>query len=256
MCKSVVYDYVTAEYICTETGEVFGDRIVDTVPASNVLPVLPTIHDYGIGSTPAPSSGPLYKVLRLLNKYANIVNAPTSARIHASLLARKFVDDSKRRGLKIGRRTGHESGKRHKIIASTCLYIALRTAGVNMDIESFASAIGVNPRLFTNWYTRIALRYGIKVEPVDATSLIASKANNLNIPPHVVSRAIEICKTVKPFISSKPRILATSCVYQACIEHKLPVTGRQVSSAFGTKYDRILMVRKKIEKLLNTLKTR
>ncbi|MEM4593242.1 MAG: hypothetical protein QW196_07570 [Sulfolobales archaeon] len=29
MCRSVIYDYSTAEYICLENGEVFGDRIVD-----------------------------------------------------------------------------------------------------------------------------------------------------------------------------------------------------------------------------------
>ncbi|MEM4429596.1 MAG: hypothetical protein QXM08_00350 [Thermofilaceae archaeon] len=35
VCREVVYDPATAEYICLDTGEVFGDRIVDLVIAED-----------------------------------------------------------------------------------------------------------------------------------------------------------------------------------------------------------------------------
>ncbi|MEM3975044.1 MAG: hypothetical protein QW320_11805 [Ignisphaera sp.] len=228
MCRNMIYDEQSAEYICLETGEVFGDRIVGIAYGNEMYPV----RERNI------KNKRFFDIVNLINYYADQLNLSATVREQAIEYAKKLLE----------MRTHIRSER----IALACLYISARLIN-NIPSTVFCLKLRINCRSFSSTYTAIARKLGIKLNTVDASSTIVSAVNKLVRDPvmrgEIVKTALAVYNSARGLVTTARLYLIIASVIYACSMHDYSVSIEEAAHAFNVSESSISYALRRIRSL-------
>ncbi|MEM3948023.1 MAG: transcription initiation factor IIB family protein [Zestosphaera sp.] len=254
--SSIIYDEIRGEYICTETGEVLEERVVDTGPewrgfevsngAGKVRgsePVTSKVHDYGLTTSideltlegrklndlnksirASSREKKIVKALQLANTVINKLNLPNSNLIKND--AGMIVNRLYRRGL-IKR-------KNMKAMIAAVLITTLKNYSIPFDSREILNLCQVTQRDVWKALLKIHRDSGerIRVGVVDPLSYVRQYSNILEVSPETESLAMNLVTAARRLgiTSGKgPQGVAAASLYLASILMNQKLTQQDIS---------------------------
>lgn len=232
MCREVVYDPATAEYICLDTGEVFGDRIVDLLP----------LRDWQHYSTERLEVDPgrVVEVARLILHYAEEFNVSGAAREEALRLAKLIAERN-------------FWPMQPETIALMILSIAARNVD-DAPVTAFCRKLKVNCRKFAAAVVHMAERLGVKLKEPDASRVIVSYVNRLvadeSVRGEIARHALELYEKAKAFVHASRANLAAACLIYAMRQRNISVSFEHAADKLNLSLSTISYTYRRLRELI------
>ncbi|MEM0065839.1 MAG: transcription initiation factor IIB family protein [Sulfolobales archaeon] len=238
----VVFDEFRGEYICTETGEVIEDRLVDLgkewrsfVPSSNKergeVPNTLKVHDMGLHTEIDGSSWigrrlaelnnmsrvvssddrKLSRALKLSNEVINKLSTPGSTRLkeEVGLILRKLV------------KSGILGRKRLGAFVAASIICAAENLNIPINTKDVVNYCGVTLGDLWDALMKIRRDLGIaKSRSYDPRTLVLTYAQKAGLPSQVATLAMKIVeagRTSGSLLSKGPQGVAVASLYVASI---------------------------------------
>lgn len=254
--SSIIYDEVRGEYICTETGEVLEERMIDVGPewrffeiaseASRVRgsePVTSKVHDYGLSTVIDERSYEgrklnelnkssrihsrekrLVKALQLMNSVINRLSLPNSDLVKND--AGMIVNKLYRRSI--------IKKKNMRAIIAAVIITTLKNHNIPLDTREILNLCQVTQREVWKALLKIHRDSGEKIRPgiVDPLSYVRQYSSVLKISPETESLAMKLVITAKNsgITSGKgPQGIAAAALYIASILMNEKLTQQNIS---------------------------
>ncbi|MFQ6136625.1 MAG: transcription initiation factor IIB [Candidatus Hydrothermarchaeales archaeon] len=267
---SLSKDYLRAEVVCNDCGLVIDENIVDTGPEWRAFdneqkmkrsragaPMTYMIHDKGLstvmdwknkdargGDIPVRSRAQLYRMrkwqnrlrvsnaqernlmlaLTELNNLSSRLNLPKNISEVAAVLYRKALDKRLIRGRSI------------EGVVAAVVYAACRKCNVPRTLDEIAEAANMSKKDVGRVYRFIARRIGINLNPTTPIDYVPRFRSELNLPPEVQSKAIELIKSAMDLQLTSgrgPTGLSAAAIYIASILAGERVTQKEVADVAG-----------------------
>ncbi|MEM4501260.1 MAG: hypothetical protein QW512_03925 [Thermofilaceae archaeon] len=207
MCRSVIYDYSTAEYVCLETGEVFGDRIVD----------LPSTRDLQH-----------YSDIKLRLRRRKLRRRRLVREVYRLGAALELSEQTVKQAVALSQRKLPDP-RSVRLTALALLYIAdrlLHGTPSTLFCRKLLKKLQmrIECRKFTALCRSIAAELNIKLDAVevDCTNTILRTASlvtdNDHLKAEIVKRAKALYSKLKQYYTGSRYYLAISCVIHAARE--------------------------------------
>ncbi|MEM4500913.1 MAG: hypothetical protein QW512_02130 [Thermofilaceae archaeon] len=207
MCRSMIYDPSTAEYVCLETGEVFGDRIVD-------LPSMRDLHHYS------------YSDIKLrLRRRRKLRRRRLVREVYRLGAALELGEQTIRQAVALSQRKLPDP-RSVRLTALALLYIAdrlLHGTPSTLFCRKLLKKLQmrIECRKFTALCRSIAAELNIKLDAVevDCTSTILRTASlitdNDYLKAEIVKRAKALYSKLKQYYTGSRYYIAIACTVQA-----------------------------------------
>ncbi|QJF12345.1 putative transcription initiation factor B [Acidianus rod-shaped virus 3] len=249
ICPSnkIIFDAERGEYICTETGEVIEDRVVDQGPewkaytqedrdeksrAKTIKPTLYTNSGFLPTTQPKPKKstiGAIYpgddrvliQALKYLRTMAPKLDAPAFVEEEAGRLLQKVWK------AKFLRHYGYE------IVALACIYVAFRKFQIDISFEEYSRKVfdltGILKSELKHVYFKVLKHLDEKI-PVLATDVaIKECGQRLGLPIEIIQKAIELSQKID--ISGRSRrIFAGAILYYVASNMKYPIYQYEIAT--------------------------
>lgn len=242
--SSIIYDEVRGEYICTETGEVLEERMVDVGPewrffevaneTSRVRgsePVTSKVHDYGLStiidehSYEGKKLNELNKSSRVRNKEKRLVKA---LQLMNSVISRLGLPNSdlvkNDAGMIVNRlyRRGIIKKKNMRAIIAAVIVTSLKNYSIPFDTREILNLCQVTQREVWKALLKIHRDSGEKIRlgVVDPASYVRQYSCALKVSPETESLAMKLVAMAKNsgITSGKgPQGIAAAALYIASI---------------------------------------
>ena len=279
----IIFDQERGEYICTETGEVIEDRVVDggaewrafepeRVRAEKMTEFL---HDKGISTTigvmkidnteermkiarlrvlqekarvKSSADRNLSKALKELERIGSLLNLPKAVKEEAAVIYREAV----KKKIVMGRSIDS--------VLAASIYVACRKMKVAVSLDDIAKYSKADKKEVARHYRTLMIRLKIKVPVNDAKEHAIKIAELLGVSGKTTVKAIEIIEKVREKgISSgkEPASIAAASLYIACLLNDERRTQKEISMTAGITETTLRMRYKEIMKALKiTLQTK
>lgn len=254
--SSIIYDEVRGEYICTETGEVLEERIIDVGPewrffevtseTSRVRgsePVTSKVHDYGLSTVIDEHSRVgkklnelnkssrihtrekrLVKALQLMNSLINRLNLPNSDLVKndAGIIVNRLY------------RKGIIKRKNMRAIIAAVIITTLKNHSIPLNTREILNLCQVTQREVWKALLKIHRDSGekIRIGIVDPLSYVRQYSCILGVSPETESLAMKLVNTAKSsgVTSGKgPQGIAAAALYIASILMNEKLTQQNIS---------------------------
>ena len=266
----IIFDSERGEYICTETGEVLEDRVVDQgaewrayTPEEKITksrvgaPLDPLMHDMGISTIidwkdndaigNSLDENKRKKMMRLRkwqlrtnlesSHDRNLFRAINEIERISSLLNLPKV--AKNEAALIYRKAIEKDLTRGRSIdefVAASIYLACRKMRLAITLEEVARYVKNNKKDIARAYRLLLNVLKIKVPLNDSRDYIIKAGNILNLKTETVRKAIEIAEKAKKVgvgIGKDPGSLAAGAIYIACVLNDDSRTQRDIAVATG-----------------------
>ncbi len=185
----------------------------------------------------------LAQAMSELERLASQLNLPKSITELAALLYRKMVVQKLARSRSIDAMVG------------AAIYAACRMRNSPRSLEEIAKESRVSKKKIGQHYRLLVDRLKLKMPISDPANYIPRLISQLNLPPRVQRRAIEIIRKAKEkrtlVTGRDPRGLAAAAIYVASILEDAKVTQREIAVAGGVTE---VTVRNRYKELVRKLK--
>ena len=257
--KSVIYDEVRGEFICTKTGEVLKDRVLSYGPEWRMqdlgsidvrvragTPYTNKVHDHGF-HTEIDSKTFLGRKLSRINKGVRAVNNRERKLVRALRLMNDVIGHL---DLPNSNLLKNEAGsilqnlskksflkkKNYKKLVAASILIASETTGTPVDKKLVMSVCEVTSTELWKAMIKIKRDSGIPIraKPLDPLKFIDKMANELDVAPATKALAIKIISIAKKegLTSGKgPRGIAAAALYIASVLLDERKTQKEVSES-------------------------
>jgi transcription initiation factor TFIIB len=258
--SSIIYDEVRGEYICTETGEVLEERLVDVGPewrSFEVIsdtgrvrgsePVTSKVHDYGLSTTIDEHSYEgrklnelnkssrvlsrekrLVKALQLTNSIINRLNLPNSDLIknEVGMIVNKLY------------RKNIIKKKNMRAMIAAVIITTLKNHNIPLNTREILNLCQVTQREAWKALLKIHRDSGerIRLNVVDPLSYVRQYSCLLEVTPETESLAMKLVTTAKNsgITSGKgPQGIAAAALYIASILMNEKQTQQNISEKLG-----------------------
>lgn len=265
----IVYDEERGEYICTLTGEVVEDTVIDTGPEWRAYtpeektkrsrvgsPLTHTLPDYGVLTTISSyrdaTGRKLEARLRLeasrLRRLQAKLRATTSIeknieqaakeiiRLVEALNLPKSIIDTAMLVYRQAAERGLVRGRSLESMAAAAVYAACRLRGVPKSIDDIAETVRGGRKEVARCYRLIVRELQLKMPIVDPTRYISKIVSTLKLSPMVERRAVEILLEARRrgiTAGKDPAGLAAAAIYVAALELGERRTQKEIAAAAG-----------------------
>jgi len=284
----IIFDSEKGEYICTETGEVLEERVVDQgaewraytpeekMQRSRVgAPIDPLIHDLGISTVidwkDSDAMGNNFdenkrKKMMRLRKWHLRTNLSSShdrnlfdamneiERISSLLNLPKVAKDEAALIYRKALERDLMRGRSIDQFVAASIYIACRQMRLAITLEEIARHTKINKKDIARTYRLLLGILKIKVLINDSRDYIMKAENILNLKTETIRKAIEIAEKAKKVgigIGKDPASLAAGAIYIACVLNDDLRTQREIAVAVGVTEVTLRTRYKEIAKALN-----
>ena len=286
----IIFDEERGEYICTETGEVIEERVVDQgadwrafTPEEKAKrsragpPVEHTIHDLGISSTIDWKDVDIYgKKLDVKNK----VKAMKLRKWHLRIRLSSAIDRNLYQAmqeierlsslLNLPKATREEAsiiyrkavekklvrGRSIDEIVAASVYIACRRMKVVRSLDEIAKYTKARRKEIARAYRLLISTLNIEIPVADPKDYLVSIANLVKLSPKTIKTATEILERAKEkgIIAGKdPAGTAAAALYAAAIMNDEQITQHKIAEVAGVTE---VTIRNRYKELMNALKLR
>ncbi|MGC9132946.1 MAG: transcription initiation factor IIB [Nanopusillaceae archaeon] len=127
-------------------------------------------------------------------------------------------------------------GRSVETVVAACVYIACRLHDVARTIDEIIKASNIHKKELGRTYKHLLQALKIKVTPIDVTEYVHRFSSLLNLPPEVVSTAVEIVEKAKEAditAGRGPAGVAAAAIYLACVKHGIQKTQKDIAEVAG-----------------------
>ncbi|ALG96903.1 Transcription initiation factor B [Acidianus rod-shaped virus 2] len=250
----IVFDTERGEYICTETGEVLEDKVVDEgmdwraynneqfVERARAFPInpnvfvnsgfLPTVgikpKKVSISSLYPVSNKPLLDALRFLSTAVQKIGGNETITQEASRILQKLWKNKHLRYL------GSE------LIVFVSIYMAYRKLRILMPFDEYIEKIWkiykVIPKRFIGAYFEVLKNFDEKIPNFTVEDFIKGCGLRLGLPTELIEKALNFAKEIEQsgILSGKsPKIVATTILYFLAKQDKYAITQPDIDRKCG-----------------------
>jgi transcription initiation factor TFIIB len=283
----IVFDEERGEYICTLTGEVVEETVIDTGPEWRAYtpeektrrsrvgsPLTHTLPDYGVLTTISgyrdATGRKLEARLRLeasrLRRLQAKLRATTSIEknieqaareitrlVEALNLPRSIIDTA----MMIYRQAAEKGlvrGRSLESMAAAAVYAACRIRGIPRNIDDIGALVKGGRKEVARCYRLIVRELKLKMPIVDPVKYVSRIASALRLSPAVEKRAAEILIEARRrglTAGKDPAGLAAAAIYIAALELGERRTQKEIAAAAGVTE---VTVRNRYKELVQKLK--
>ncbi|RLG77975.1 MAG: transcription initiation factor IIB, partial [Thermoprotei archaeon] len=248
----IIYDEFRGEYICTETGEVVEDKVVDQGPEWRAFtpeerekrsrtgsPLSPTIHDGGLSTMidwrDRDASGKKLEMRRRLEVMRwrkwqirtriqnsidrNITQAAAELeRIADQLGLPRAVKEQAANIYRQAVEKGVVRGRAVESVVAAALYAACRIFKIPRTLDEIAQYTKTSKKEVARCYRLLVRELNVKIPIADAADFVPRIASALGLSGKVIKKAIEILDRAKArglTAGKDPAGLAAAAVYTA-----------------------------------------
>ncbi len=284
----IIYDEFRGEYICTETGEVVEDKVVDQGPEWRAFtpeerekrsrtgsPLSPTIHDGGLSTMidwrDRDASGKKLEMRRRLEVMRwrkwqirtriqnsidrNITQAAAELeRIADQLGLPRAVKEQAANIYRQAVEKGVVRGRAVESVVAAALYAACRIFKIPRTLDEIAQYTKTSKKEVARCYRLLVRELNVKIPIADAADFVPRIASALGLSGKVIKKAIEILDRAKArglTAGKDPAGLAAAAVYTAAQIYEERRTQKDVAQVAGVTE---VTVRNRYKELIQYLK--
>ncbi|QJF12373.1 putative transcription initiation factor B [Metallosphaera rod-shaped virus 1] len=275
----IVFDSERGEFICTETGEVLEDRVVDQgmdwraynaeqfMERARAFPInpsviinsgfLPTIgikpKNIRLSNLYSAESKPLLEALRFLVTAVQKIGGNDAIRQEASRILQKLWGNKHLRYL------GHE------IVVLVSIYIAYRKLRILMPFDEYVEKVWeiykISPKQFTSAYFEVLKYFDEKIPNFAVEDFVKECGLRLGLPIELIEKALNFSKEIEKsgiFSGRSPKVVACTILYYLAKNDGYTITQPDIDKKCGVTASALRMntriIRKYAESILNNLK--
>jgi len=274
----IIFDSEKGEYICTETGEVLEERVVDQgaewraytseekMQRSRVgAPILQTVHDLGI-STMIGLNGKVNKERRLeaiklmklqkqtrlgsrsssiiramqeIERICSLMGLPKPVKEEAAILFKKAYEKN------ITKRRNVDG------IVVACIYLACRVMKLPKTLDEIIKYTDAQKVIIGKYYRLILSTLNIIAPPNSPRDFIVKYGNILGLSMITINNALEFEEKIRgKIIGKNPRSVASALIYISALLNDERITQKDI-----TKVSQIseISIRSSYKKIINVL---
>ena len=275
----IIYDEERGEYICTETGEVLEERVVDEhadwrafTPEEKMerdrvgSPVNQSVHDLGITTEiglgkrlDGKKRLEALKLMKLHNKtrfesgnrtiikglleierLCSLLNLPKPVRDEASILFKKAYQK------------GLVKGRSVDIIAAASIYVACRKMNVVRTTKEIAQYTDLDKIKIERHYRLLVWTLKLNIQPASIKDYIVKFGNQLKLSEKTINNALQLEEKIKGKISGKdPKAVACALLYISGLLNDERRTQKEVARVADISE---LSIRSRYKEIVNMLK--
>ncbi|MFP3166907.1 MAG: TFIIB-type zinc ribbon-containing protein [Candidatus Nanopusillus sp.] len=127
-------------------------------------------------------------------------------------------------------------GRSVETVIAACTYIACRIHDVARTIDEIVKASNIHKKELGRTYKHLLQALKIKIQPIDVTEYVHRFSSLLNLPPEVISTAIDIVNKAKESditAGRGPAGVAAAAIYLACVKHGIQKTQKDIAEVAG-----------------------
>ena len=279
----IVFDAERGEYICTETGEVIEEKVIDQGPEWRAYtaeekieksrvgsPINQAIHDFGFSTVIDWKDSSLdadkkVKMMRLRkwqlraklesSRDRNLARAMVEIERLSSLL--NLPKAVKVEAALLYRKVVEKDlirGRSIEEFVAACIYIACRKVGVVRTLDEIAKYTKAKKKDIARCYRVLVEALKIKVPMSDPRDFVIRAERILNLKAETVKKAIEIVEGAKKAGLTggrEPAAIAAGAIYIACILTNDMRSQKDIARALGVSEITLRSRYKEIARKLN-----
>ena len=253
----IIFDSERGEYICTETGEVLEDRVVDQgaewrayTPEEKITksrvgaPILQTVHDLGISTMIGlntkvnkerrlealklmkiqkqtrlgSNSLPIIRAMQEIERIGSLMGLPKAIKEEAAILFKKAYEK------KITQRRNMNG------IVVACIYLACRVMKLPKTLHEIIKYTDVDKTTIGKYYRLILSTLNITVLPNNPRDFIIEYGNMLGLSMATINKAFEFEEKIRgKIIGKNPRSIASALLYISALLNDERITQKDIS---------------------------
>ena len=257
----IVFDAERGEYICTETGEVIEEKVIDQGPEWRAYtaeekieksrvgsPINQAIHDFGFSTVislnkKVKKRSDALKLIKLHKKArltpggrALITGMSDIGRIVSQLGLPKAVRDEAAMIYRKALERGILKGRSIISLVAACIYIACRKMRIPVTVEEIEKYTDVDKLTILKYYRLLVFSLKIPVPPGNETvnSYILKWGNSLGLSISTINKALEFSEKLKEKLPGKnPRSIAAALLYICSILNNERRTQKEITKVSG-----------------------
>ncbi len=283
----IVYDETRGEYVCTLTGEVVEDTIIDTGPEWRAYTPEEKTRRSRVGS-PLSQALPDYGILTTISSYRDAAGRKLDARLRieagrlrrlqaklrATTSVEKNIEQAAREITRIvealnlprniideamviyrqAAEKGLVRGRSLESMVAAAVYAACRLQRIPISIDKIAEYVKGGRKEVARCYRLIVRELKLRMPIVDPIRYVSRIASALKLSPAVERRASEILREARKLgltAGKDPAGLAAAAIYIAALELGDRRTQKEIASAAGVTE---VTVRNRYKELVQKLK--
>jgi transcription initiation factor TFIIB len=282
----IVYDPSKAEFVCTETGEVIEDRVIDDRAEWRAFtpeererrartggPITPTVHDMGfttaIDYSDRDASGhalvskkyQLYKLRKwqartriLTSVERNLAQAMNELDRLADLLnLPSYIREEAAKIYREAVEKGLVRGRSIESVIAAAVYLACRLRKLPRTLDEIEEYSRVNRKEIARCYRLLLRELSIKVTTTDPGDFVPRIAHALGLSGAVVRTAVEILNKARDagLLGGKDPVgIAAAAVYLACEKLGEERSQKEIANVAGVTE---VTVRNRVRELMQVL---
>lgn len=265
--EKIIFDQERGEYICTETGEVIEERVVDQGPEwrafeperARAEALTEFYHDRGISTVISWRNAEERIKAMKLSKVQKAKSSAERTLINAIKEIERIGDlpkAVKEEAIMIFRKA-HEKkivqGRSAESVLAAAVYIACRRHRIAVSIDEISEYFSRDKTDVAKNYRVLIQRLKIKVPPEGVKEYIMKFAEQLKLSMKTIAKAIEIAERAKEagVTSGKDaKSIAAAAIYVACLITGEKRTQKEISEASGVSDVTIRNRYKEIKKVV------
>ena len=273
----VIYDAERGEYICTETGEVIEEKVIDQGPEWRSFtpedemeknrvgsPLKQSVHDLGItteiGLTKKlEKRSEAVKLMKLHNKIrfetgnrsiikglieierlCSLLNLPKSVRDEASIIFKKAYQK------------GLVKGRSVEAIAAASVYAACRKMNVVRTSKEIAQYTDLDRIKIERNYRLIVWTLKLNIRPTSVKDYVVKFGSELKLSEKTINTALQLGEKIKDKITGKdPRAVACALLYISGLLNNERRSQKEIAKVTNISE---LSIRSRYKEIVNMLK--
>jgi transcription initiation factor TFIIB len=284
----IVYDESRGQYVCTETGEVIEERVVDQGPEWRAFtsdeesrraragsPLSPMIHDGGLTSVidwrDKDATGKKLEMKKRLEAMrwrkwqlrtriqSSVDRNITQAAVELERIADQLglPKSIKEEAVSIYRKAierGIVRGRSVEAVAAAALYIACRIHRIPRLLDEVADVTKADKKEISRCYRMLIKELEIRVPPTDSADYVPRIVSALGLSGRVAKKAIELLEEAKKLgitAGKDPTGVAAAAVYAAAQLLGIKRTQKDIAAVVGVTE---VTVRNRYRELVRALK--